>query len=63
MAEYKVTFIQYHTYTVDAKNEDDALDKAYRDFRADMRSSVASTQYDDYEIEGGDDDEEDGDEE
>lgn len=61
MAEYTVTFIQYNTYTVDADNESEALSKAEKEFNADMRNSIAHTYYDDYEIEGGDDeDEEDG---
>jgi hypothetical protein len=57
MAEYTVTFIQYHTYTVDADNENEALSNAEKEFNADMRSAIAHTYYDDYEIEGGNEEE------
>lgn len=57
--EYTVTFIQYHTYTVDAYNENEAFSKAEKEFNADMRSAIANTYWDDYEIECDDDDEDD----
>ena len=51
MGKYRVSFIQYHTYDVEAETESEAEDKAWKEFQSDMRSSVASTQYDDIEIE------------
>lgn len=51
MGKYRVSFIQYHTYDVEAGTESEAEDKAWKEFQSDMRSSVASTQYDDVEIE------------
>ena len=58
---YTVTFVQYHTYNVEANSDSDAEDKAYREFRDDMRSSIANLHYDDVEIECDYDDEEDED--
>lgn len=49
--KYAVTFVQYHTYTVDAEDEDKAFDEAHEEFKGDMRSSIAATWYDDVEIE------------
>lgn len=51
MKEYRVEFVQYHYYYVEANDEDEAFDNAYKEFQSDMRSSVANTIYDDYEIE------------
>lgn len=48
---YKVTFVQYYTYDVEAEDEDEACDKAYKEFQSDIRCSVASAWYDDIEIE------------
>ena len=58
---YRVTFEQYHTYEVDAKNEDEAFDKAYKEFQSDMRRSVSNTWYDAYDIDYDEDDEDDED--
>lgn len=51
MEEYEVTFIKYYTYHVEAENEDEAIDIAEEDFRADMRSPIADTTYDNVEVE------------
>lgn len=51
MGKYRVSFIQYHTYDVEAETESEAEDKAWKEFQSDMRGSVASTQFDDVEIE------------
>lgn len=51
MAVYRVTFIQYNTYEVDAVDEDDAFHTAYDEFYADMHYPCANTNYDDYDIE------------
>ena len=59
---YTVTFVQYHTYNVEADSDSDAENKAYREFRNDMCSSIAHTHYDEIEIECDDEDEEDEDE-
>ena len=48
---YTVTFTKYYSYDVDAESESEAENRAYEEFRSDMRSSVASTWYDDVEIE------------
>ena len=55
--EYTVTFVQYHTYTVDAEDEDDALSEAYKEFQREMYYPVANTWYDDVEIKCEDEDE------
>lgn len=47
---YKVTFVQYHVYEVDADDEDDAFHEAYDEFQSDMRCSIADTSYDCVEI-------------
>lgn len=51
MKTYTVTFTQYHTYEVDAEDEKDAENKAYREFRNDMYSPIASAFYDEVEVE------------
>lgn len=51
MSTYNVTYIQYHSYTVEADNEDEAESLAYDMFESDMRYPVANTFYDDIEIE------------
>ena len=48
---YTVTFIQYHTYDVEAESDSEAENKAYREFASDMRHPVAQTWYDEVEIE------------
>lgn len=55
---YKVTFVQYHTYTVDAEDEDDAFHEAYDEFKSDMRCSISDTSYDYVDVECEDEDEE-----
>lgn len=54
---YKVVFEQYHTYEVDAKDEDEAFDVAYKEFISDMRCTVANTWYDSVDIECDEEDE------
>jgi hypothetical protein len=48
---YKVTFTQNYTYEVDASNEDEALNKAYKDFVREMCYSLPNTLYDYWDIE------------
>lgn len=60
---YKVTFAQYHTYIVDATDEDKAFDDAYSEFMSDMRTPIANTWYDDVDVECYDDDDDDDDDE
>ena len=48
--KYYVSFIQYHNYEVEADNESEAENKAYKQFASDMRRPVAQTWYDDVEI-------------
>lgn len=36
MKEYDVTFTQYHCYTVESENEEEAEQKAYKEFQSDM---------------------------
>ena len=50
MPRFEVSFIQYHTYDVEADTEEEAEDKAFKEFQSDMRRSVSSTFYDDMEI-------------
>ena len=52
MNKYKVTFIKYYTYYVEADNEDEAINIAGDDFCADMRSPIADCTYEDVEVEG-----------
>lgn len=57
MKNYIVTFAQYYTYCVEAENEDEAENKAYKEFKSDMLIPVANTRYDDVEIECNEEDE------
>ena len=50
MSKFEVSFIQYHTYFVEADTEEEAEDKAFKEFQSDMRCGVSSTFYDDTEI-------------
>ena len=50
MARFEVSFIQYHTYDVEADTEEEAEDKAFKEFQSDMRRGVSSTFYGDMEI-------------
>lgn len=54
---YKVTFVQYHVYEVDADDEDEAFHEAYDEFQSDMRCSIADTSYDYVEVECEEEDE------
>jgi hypothetical protein len=51
MSKYNITYVQYHSYTIEADNEDEAERLAYKEFEADMRYPVANLYYDDIEIE------------
>lgn len=46
MANYAVTFCQYNVYWVEANDESEAENKAYEQFKSDMTSSIAHTDYD-----------------
>ena len=48
--KYKVTFVQYHEYTVEAEDENEAEDVAYKEFQSDMRRPVAQTWWDEIEV-------------
>lgn len=48
--KYIVTFVKYHDYEIEAKDEKEAFDKAYREYCSDMRSPIADTTYDDMEV-------------
>lgn len=61
MKKFDVCFIQKWPYSVEAENEDQAIDLAFKEFQAEMRGSVASAYYDDYTV-ACDDEEEDDDE-
>ena len=54
--KYKVTFVQYHEYYVEAEDETEAEDIAYKEFQTDMRRPVAKTWWDDIEVEEREDD-------
>lgn len=49
MSKYRVCFIKYYTYAIEAGSEDEAIDIAEEDFRADMRCPIADTTYDEVE--------------
>lgn len=51
MPRFNVTFTQYYSYEVEAENEDEAVNEAYGEFRADMCSPIADTHYDEAEVE------------
>lgn len=50
MKEYKIYFIKYYSYCVEAENEDEAIEIAEDDFRADIHCPIADTTYE-YEVE------------
>lgn len=56
MKSYTVTFVQYYTYEVEAENEHEAENEAYKEFESDMCCPVANTFYDDIEIECNEED-------
>ena len=50
MSKYRVCFIKYYTYVVDADNEDEAIDLAFEeDFYPEMHSCIADCTYDEVE--------------
>lgn len=51
MKEYRIYFTKYYTYYAEAETEDEAIEIAEHDFRADMRNSIADTTYDEVEVE------------
>lgn len=46
MKPYRVYFTKYYDYYVEAENENEAIDIAEAEFRADMSSPIADTTYD-----------------
>ena len=48
---FNVTFVQNHVYTVEASDEEEAIDIAESLFRNDMQRPVAKTWYDEVEAE------------
>lgn len=54
---YKVSFVQYHVYEVEADDEDEAFHNAYDEFQSDMHCSIADTSYDYVEVECEDEEE------
>jgi hypothetical protein len=58
MKEYKVYFTKYYAYYVEAETEDEAIEIAEDDFRADMRCPIADTTYDEVNVYGYDYEEE-----
>lgn len=61
MMTCRITFTQYYEYEVEANNEDEAFDKAYELYHAEMVSPIAKTHYDEYDIEILHDDDDDDD--
>ena len=57
MPKFKVCFIQYYSYEVEAEDEDDAFDLALDDFHSEMRQPIARTYYDECEVEEIEEDE------
>lgn len=51
MPNFQVTFTQNWVYDVEADTEEEAYDKAYREFLSEMSRSIAHTQYDEVEVE------------
>ena len=50
MKKYKVYFIKYYSYYAEAENEDEAIEIAENDFRAEMNCPIKDTTYE-YEVE------------
>lgn len=49
--KWKVRFVQVYDYLdIEAKDEDEAFDKAKEEFNRDMHYPVARTMYDDWEV-------------
>ena len=51
MPKYNVTVTQYHTYEVEAENEDDAYTLGLSEFVNAMCYPVADTHYDEVDVE------------
>ena len=51
MKNYRIYFTKYYTYYVEAETEDEAIEIAEGDFRAEMCYPVVDTTYDDVEAE------------
>lgn len=51
MNKYSVVFTQTFEYEIEAEDECEAEELAYKEFESDMRHPVANTWYDDCEIE------------
>lgn len=51
MPRFNVTFTQYYSYEVEADDEYEAENEAYKEFKADMCSPIANTHYDECEVE------------
>ena len=52
--KYRVSFIQWYDYYVEADSEEEAVDIAEENFVSDMRTPIANTTYDEvnvYEVE------------
>lgn len=50
MSKYRVCFIKYYTYEIDADNEDEAIDIAFEEkFEPRMRCRIADCDYDEVE--------------
>ena len=52
--KYRVSFVQWYDYYVEADSEEEAVDIAEEDFVSDMRTPIANTTYDEvnvYEVE------------
>ena len=52
--KYRVSFVQWYDYYVEADSEEEAIDIAEEDFVSDMRTPIANTTYDEvnvYELE------------
>lgn len=52
MKEYKICFIKYYTYCVEAETEDEAIEIAENEFVTEMRCPIADTTYDEVEVVG-----------
>lgn len=48
---YDVRFYQVFEYEIEAEDEEEAFNKAHKEFIAEMCRPIANTNYDDYEIE------------
>ena len=63
MKRYNVIFTQNWAYTVEAENEDEAGELAFKEFQSEIRRSAGSTCYDDIETQCLDPDEDDDEDE